>query len=107
MDIENMLNLFPLIQCEGIRNLFIITGSVIMTILLIKISRQRTSRLIRNFCPKHPILIAIYPTLRVEVKVVHVVDCKVLFVVSNLLDGVGYVDSGRGQILVSDCGKGA
>ena len=46
MNVENVLNLFPLIEGKGVGNLFIIAGSVVMTILLIEISGEGTGGLI-------------------------------------------------------------
>lgn len=46
MNVENVLNLIPLIEGKVIGNLFIIAGSVVMTILLIQISGKGTCGLI-------------------------------------------------------------
>jgi hypothetical protein len=107
VDVKYVFYLLPLIQCERVCNLLIITPSIIVTLLLVEIRGARTWRLIWYRRSEDPVLVAQGAIERVEIKIVHIVNGKGGFIISNLLNGVGNVDGRGGQVLVSDCSQSA
>lgn len=103
VDVKYVFHLLPLIQCERVCNLLIITPSIIVALLLVEIRSARTWRLIWYRRPEDPVLVAQGAIGRVEIKIVQIVNGKGGFVISDLLNRVGNVDGRGGQVLVSHC----
>ncbi len=65
-----MLNSFVLIESERKIKLFIIAGSIIVTVLLVEIGGKGARGLVRNGVTEYPVFIALKAISRVEVEVV-------------------------------------